>query len=190
MAKEKHGEDLYRAWEKVLDIDAYLRLLAFFYWVRNGDYADELYFYLSPEEDLPRFYLLPWDFDDIFALEPHEGAEEKMNLIGEKMLFSGEAELDRIIALDPFLYEAYLRALKQVMEEIDEKDLQIIFQDIYTELYPYYSKPEVIEMSKYDQARETNLERLKEDLNRNYEEMIERKGETLSNLRKLIPEEK
>jgi spore coat protein H len=188
MAKERHGKALYQAWEKVLDIDAYLRLLAFFYWVRNGDYADELYFYLSPEEDLPRFHLLPWDFDDIFAPEPHEGAEEKINLIGEKMLFSGEAELDQIIALDPYLYEAYLRSLKQVMEEIDEKDLQIIFQDIYTELYPYYNKPEVIEMSKYDQSRETNLERLKEDLNRSCEQMIERKEETLRKLRKLIPE--
>lgn len=190
MAKEAHGKNLYEAWTKVLDVDTYLRLLAFFYWVRNGDYADELYFYLSPDEDLPRFHLLPWDFDDIFAIEPHEGAEEKMNLIGGKMLFSGEAELDRIIALDPYLYEAYLRALKQVMEEINEKDLQVIFQDIYRELYPYYSKPEVIEMSKYDQSRQTDLERLKEDMNNSYQQLIERKEETLRKLRRLIPEEK
>lgn len=157
---------------------------------KNGDYADELYFYLSPDENPPRFHILPWDFDDIFAVEPHEGMAQKMNMIGDRMLFSGEAELDRIIALDPYLYAAYLRALRQVMEEIDEKDLRIIFQDIYTELYPYYNKPEVIEMSKYDQSRQTDLERLKEDLNRSYEQMLERKEETLRKLRRLIPEEK
>ncbi|MDP3446241.1 MAG: CotH kinase family protein, partial [Ignavibacteria bacterium] len=55
------GEELYTALSERLDLDSYLKWLAFNFIVRNGDYSDEVFFYIDPE--IKKYRIIPWDYD-------------------------------------------------------------------------------------------------------------------------------
>ena len=153
------GEELYNTLSAWIDIDFYMKWLAFNFFVRNGDYSDEVFFYIDTE--INKFRIIPWDYDDIFALTPHEGAAESKKHIGNKLLFSSEDQLDKKIASDPYLYKIYLSRMKEVLENFSPAVLKKIFENVYSELCPYYSVSEVISNSQYDQFKDASDENLK-----------------------------
>jgi spore coat protein H len=156
------GEELYNTLSQWMDVDNYMKWLAFNYFVRNGDYSDEVFFYIDPE--IGKYRIIPWDYDDIFAIAPHEGKDKAFKNLGEKPIFSTEDVLDVKIVTDPFLYKKYLVVLKEVLEELSPCDLKDVFDQTYAELFPYFSDQEIISQSQYDAHKDANLENLKTEI--------------------------
>lgn len=164
------GERLYEQLSKLMNLDMYMKWLAFNYFIKNGDYTDEVYFFINPSEK--RFDIIPWDYDDIFGRAPHEGWEIKKSKMGDKYLFSSEDRLDQAIAGDAFLYALYLRQLNEVLLQLDENVLKQAFENTYAELYPYYSNPDIIEMVKFDAYRSASLTTLKQSMEHTYSQLL------------------
>ena len=156
------GEELYNNLSKCIDLDNYMKWLAFNYFVHNGDYSDEVFFYIDPK--IGKFRIIPWDYDDIFAAAPHEGKVNNKKVVGDKLIFSSEDLLDVKIAQDPYLYNIYLTTLRRMLDELSLPELKVIFEDTYAELFPYYSETEIISNSKYDVYKDANLENLKSEI--------------------------
>jgi spore coat protein H len=142
----------------LLDIDAYMKWLAFNFLIRNGDFTDEVYFYFDP--GIKKLSIIPWDYDDLYFPAPHEGNIKNKKLLEEKLIFSAEDLLDKMIAKDPYLYEIYLVHFKDLLTQLSPSVLKRVFENTYAELYPYYSNEEIINMSGYDAYRNANLKRL------------------------------
>jgi len=156
------GEDLYARLNEILHVEDYLRWLAFNYIVRDGDYSDELYFYIDPKTK--RFRIIPWDYDDIFKAGPHEGIEVwKSKMDPSSLIFSAEDELDVKIAHDPYLYDQYLRCLSSVMEELKEEKVESVVNKIYEDLSPLFKSDEIIQAASKD-GYKTSLENLRVDI--------------------------
>lgn len=153
------GEELYTVLSAYLDIGNYMKWLAFNFLVHNGDYADEVYFYVDPE--IKKFRIIPWDYDDIFATTPHEGNKRRDKILGDRLIFSSEDLLDIKIATDPYLYKVYLERLTEVLETLSPVALRQVAQKTYAELYPYYSNEEIISNVQFDQYNDASLETLK-----------------------------
>jgi spore coat protein H len=156
------GEEYYRFLSEKLDVDVYMRWLAFNYFVRNGDYTDEVFFYIDPKTE--KFSIIPWDYDDLFSVRPHEGNTESRKKIGNKLFFSTEDKLDEKIVNDPYLYGKYLIQLDELLKQESPDVLKNIFEKTYAELYPYYSDNEIISNSAYDLHKNVDLIQLKNDL--------------------------
>ena len=153
------GEELYETLKEYLDIDYYMNWLAFNFLIHNGDYSDEVFFYIDPE--IGKYRILPWDYDDILVSSPHEGLKQRNISIGDKMLFSGEDLLDTKIANDPYLYGQYKAHLKEVLEAITPDELKLVIENTFAELYPYYIDDQIISNVQYDAYKDANLATLK-----------------------------
>jgi spore coat protein H len=156
------GEELYNTLSQWMDVDNYMKWLAFNYFVRNGDYSDEVFFYVDPE--IGKYRIIPWDYDDIFAIAPHEGKDKALKNLGEKLIFSTEDVLDVKIATYPFLYNKYLAVLNELLKELSPAILKDVFDTTYAELFPYFSENEIISQAQYDAYKDANMENLKTEL--------------------------
>lgn len=169
LIKKEKGVELYESLKNILDIRGYMRLMAFNYIICNHDYTDEQFLYINGLSDKKIFHIFPWDFDDVFSNSPHEGWQERNILLKDKLIFSGEDYLDLAIANDPVLYGHYLNQLDAVLKKLSEADLKEYYQNIYKELYAFYSRKDIMAMSKYDQFEtEYNLSDFQKQLNGNY----------------------
>ncbi len=160
--KKQEGEELFNTLSQWMDVENYMKWLAFNYFVKNGDYSDEVFFYVDPE--IGKFRIIPWDYDDIFAGTPHEGKDKAKRFVGDKLIFSAEDDLDVKIATDQFLYNKYLDIMKEVIETLSPKNLKEVFDNTYAELYPYFSEKEIISQAQFDAYKNANLENLKTEL--------------------------
>lgn len=177
-----NGEVLYKNLSAWLDLDFYMKWLAFNYLVRNGDYTDEVYFYFNPS--INKYSIIPWDYDDLFLSAPHEGNIENKSLLGDKLIFSGEDLLDARIASDLYLHHIYLNEFSKMLNQLSPDVLIRVFENTYAELYPYYSTNEIINMSEYDAYKNANFERLGNDLVTLYNQLRFSRDVFLENLRK------
>lgn len=164
------GEELYKSLSNWLDMDVYMKWLAFNFFVRNGDYTDEVYFFVDPGTN--KFSIIPWDYDDLFSAAPHEGNVESRKLLGDKLFFSTEDLLDKKIVTDPYLYKIYLIQFGELMNQLTTDVLKRVFENTYAELYPYYSNNEIISKSRYDLYKDANLINLKSDMLSLYKQLI------------------
>ena len=172
------GKALYDTLSQWLDLEMYMQWLAFNFFVKNGDYTDEIFFCIDPSTD--RFVFIPWDYDDIFALEPHEGFKARKSTIGDKQIFSSEDKLDQKIANDPFLYDLYLSELREMLLQLSEEVLKDIFEEVFAELYPYFSNNEIISMAQHDLYKEASLNTLIKQLNALYNALCQSRKAYLS----------
>ncbi len=115
------GNDLATHLQKLINLDIYFRFLAFNFLVMNGDYADEVFFYIEPQSEL--FGVIPWDYDDILKPAPHEGRAARNRELVDKKIFSIEESLDRAIAGNNELYTRYERTLKELLLRLDSTAL-------------------------------------------------------------------
>lgn len=160
--KKYHGEELYNILSGLLDLEVYMKWIAFNTLVRNGDYTDEVCFYFDPAKN--KFSIIPWDYDDLFSTKPHEVLVGGYTNQTNKFIFSTEDLLDQKIASDPFLYNIYLGHLREITDQLSPSVLKRIFENTYTELFPYFSKGEIISMSRYDLYKDVDLEKLKTEM--------------------------
>jgi len=153
------GEELYTALTQYIDLDSYMKWLAFNFIVRNGDYSDEVFFYIDPE--INKYRIIPWDYDDIFASAPHEGSLQRNKIMGDKLIFSSEDDLDKKIASDPYLYKVYLSKFKEVLEVLSPAVLKKVFENTYAELYPFFMNEDIISNSEFDVYKDADINNLK-----------------------------
>ncbi len=173
LTKEFEGEVLFDTLNSMVFMDRYFRWLAFNQLILNGDYTDELFLYLHPEER--KFDIIPWDYDDVFSSEPHEGMHKRNRRLDHQLLFSSEAYIDVIIDQDDYLYHRYLENFSEVLEVLSPEVLKRTFEQVYGELRPYYQKESIIEQSALDQYGLTNLASLEEDLQSQYSGLLSRR---------------
>ncbi len=181
--KKLEGEELYNSLNSKLDLQAYFDWLAFNYWIRNGDYTDEVYYYVLPDQQPVRFGIIPWDFDDILSYDPHEGKEARDKILGDKLIFSSEDILDRTIAMDPILYKKYCTRLGIVAGILGaETTLKTNLDYIQNSLSPYFNLRCVSEMSLLD-ANPTNAEQMKKQLVKTHSYLIRRSKDIKNKLK-------
>lgn len=154
------GEQLYTKLSEKMDLENYMGWLAVNYLLRNGDYADEVFFYFDPETN--RFKIIPWDYDDIFSARPHEGNSPTSDRAS--LLFSIEDDLDAKIATDPFLLKKYKEVLNEVCLALSDELIAEVFEATYSELYPYYIQEEIIQNVSTDLYKDANQENLRNEL--------------------------
>jgi spore coat protein H len=153
-----------------MDFEQYATWLGFNYFVKNGDYADELYHYIDPGS--LKYKIIPWDYDDIFSTQPHEGWKlRKERLDPSLLIFSSEDPLDIKIAMDPFLYEKYQETLQGLLNELTEKQIKSIIDKIYFDLAPLLHDPDIIIAVSKD-GYNINLTALEEDMKMIYGNLI------------------
>lgn len=170
LTKRYAGQQLYDSLNTVVHMEHYFQWLAFNYLIQNGDYTDELFLYLKSDEN--RFDIIPWDYDDIFMRQPHDGFEKRNKILDHKLLFSGEAYLDIVIDSDNVLYMKFLDSFREILEILYPDFIKQVFENVYAELYPYYTDQEIIAQSEYDYFGHTDLSILKADLQNHYQGMI------------------
>lgn len=156
------GEALYRILSQWIDLETYMKWIAFNSFVRNKDYTDEVFLYVDPASN--RFRIIPWDYDDLFSAEPHEGSAASRKILGDKLLFSSEDRLDQKIAADPLLYKLYLEQYREILTILTPEKIRKILEDTFAELYPYYSDNEIIESARHDLYPDKNIPKLKADM--------------------------
>ncbi|HQQ83786.1 MAG TPA: CotH kinase family protein [Cyclobacteriaceae bacterium] len=130
-----HGQSLYDRLNAKVNLDHYFKWIAFNYLIMNGDYADELYLYISPNDG--RYEVIPWDYDDILRPVPHEGMAARNAVEGfkSKYIFSSEDPLDRAIAADEVLYAHYLESFKDLLTNLDEATISRFAFQVRGELH-------------------------------------------------------
>lgn len=162
------GEQLYNVLSGLLDMHAYLKWIAFNFYVKNGDYTDEVYFYA----DSGIYNIIPWDYDDLFSSVPHEGETVNKAIRTDKLFFSTEDLLDRKIVSDPYLYKIYLLHLREMLGELTPEIIERAFENTYADLYPFYSNSEIISKSGYDLYPRATLTKLREELSTLYVKLL------------------
>jgi hypothetical protein len=161
------GRQMFDTLSAYIDLDQYFTKLSIDLLIKNGDYTDEIFFYSKIKDGREVLGVFPWDYDDIFADQPHEigrswapgtvfGAREYNSMqdiiadVGSVLLYSIEDDLDYKIAKDSFLYQEYLKSLRTVIEKIDLAAIDIIFDYTYDHIGPFYSNDSIIAQSRYD----------------------------------------
>ena len=173
MANHSSGRLLMDTLNAILDVERYFRWLSFNYLIMNGDYTDELFFFLDP--DTNKLHIIPWDYDDVFKAGPHEGSSKRDQLLGDKLIFSSETTLDKVIAKDRYLYEAYQKTFLDILVTLTDTVIQEVFEQVYQELTPYYLNETIISQSRHDMSGRTDLEKLQSDLNHHFQFLIRRR---------------
>ncbi len=179
------GQQLYQELDSLLDLNAYFSWLAVNYLINNGDYTDELFYYVLPETESVRFGIIPWDFDDIFASQPHEGRAVRDEYLSTEMIFSSEDPLDRAIAKDAYLYQRYLEQANKVLDILTLDRLRSIFEGIQVELQPYFLDPEILRLSEKDVEKAKGMDGLMKKMQTTSDYLVYR----YSHMRKKIREE-
>jgi hypothetical protein len=164
---EYSGREIYDTLSAYIDLEQYFTKLSIDLLVKNGDYTDEVFLYLKNMNGREVFGIFPWDYDDIFADQPHEidnpwapgtvfGTREYYSMddviadVGSVLLFSIEDDLDYKIAKDSFLYQEYLKTLRTIMEKIDLTVIDKIFDHTFDHIGPFYSNDSIVAQSLYD----------------------------------------
>lgn len=185
------GKQLYDSLNHHMNMQNYMRKMAVDMVLANGDYTDEVFFYSVPDENNNIIFdFIPWDYDDIFSILPHEvgrswavgqvfgpreynTAQDIQDELNGRLIFSIEDDIDYIISKDDYLYEKYLENLDEILQKYDTLFVQNSFDLLYKELIPFYEKTHVIEQSAYD-WNETNLEIFIQNLENKKNYLIDR----------------
>jgi hypothetical protein len=171
------GEELYQQLSSLIQLDHYFTWMAFNHLFQNGDYADEVYFVW--DETQKQFDIIPWDFDDLLQLKPHDAHP---GIVNKPFIFSTEDKLDATIAEDPFLYRKYLETYRQLLDKFSVDDLRQALETCFVRVQPYFDKPEVIAQSKYDQYGQTDRANLEKDLTNIYRSISARMNQIRTDL--------
>ncbi len=140
-------EALYHHLQTSMNIEAYFKWMGFNYFVKNGDYSDELFLYIDPNSS--QFKVMAWDYDDLLMDYPHEGREARYQMLKDRMIFSLEDDLDRTIATDEFVYAHYKQVLTALLQSLDDNQLDASAQKVLGELKQLNRDPMNGEITRY-----------------------------------------
>lgn len=154
----KSGADLFNDLRQKMDIESYMKLIVMNSLYRNGDGADEVFFYV--DGDLYKqgrifFRVMPWDFDDLFK-EMHNSEINKSEFAKNpnSLVYNYEDKLDLKFANDPFLYgQLKMMTQRLLTNELSSAQVASLIGKVQTELMPYLERADVLEMGKVDGGR-------------------------------------
>ena len=192
------GKQLYDSLYSRMDLEEYFTKLSIDMLLKNGDYTDEVYFYLKTDSGIEKFGIFPWDEDDLFSSQPHEigkswapgtvfgqryysSMNDVVADVGQKLLYSIEDDLDYKIAKDTLLYQRYLITLRSVMEKIDVSVIDKVFDNTFSQIGPFYAVDSIINESRYDD-KETNYDLFVSNLAAKKQFLKERRDQILTEL--------
>ncbi len=129
-----------------MDLDNYLRLLAFNSLVRNGDHVDETWLVSTDRLRADGsvgdwFQVMGWDPDDVFG-----GCHYSGNLAFDDayaISYCAEAELDDILLGDPVTYARYVAVLQEVIDAIPPERFRAALDLTEAQLARYMTRPEI-----------------------------------------------
>ncbi len=156
------GADLESHLQKVINLDSYLQYIAFNFLIMNGDYADEVFFYINVEKQW--FEVIPWDYDDILKPFPHEGLTARNKEFADKRIFSLEESLDRAIAGNQELYNRYVQALRNLLNILDSTALTGSAWQVINELEQISADKSVAEASLFLDKSPFDFAQAKDDI--------------------------
>ncbi len=184
------GQSFYEKLSEILDTEQYLSWMAFNYFVGNGDYTDEIFFYNKTVDKKIKFGIIPWDYDDIFMIHPHEGSINRFINFGDKLAFSSEDLLDLNLINDKYSYNKYLYVLSNVLEKLSIMEIKQVFESAYQELYPFYANKSILKASKSDAYGKTDLSKLELDMQNIYIQLVKKRKQTLVQLNSKLSQNK
>lgn len=167
LLKLHEGEALYQELSERINMEHYFRKMGIDYLLKNGDYSDEIFLYALVQGDDIQFDIIPWDYDDLFSDHPHEVGvtwgtgtmfgnrtypiyQDVLDVLGDKLIFSIEDDLDYIIATDSVLYARYEEELRDLVKVIEAWGFETLFGQIRSELASYYQNKEIVDQSTLD----------------------------------------
>ena len=117
VANECNDLDCYPDLKRIVDIDAYLRWIAWSSATSMGDYVDEIYFYASAEGNLNKRYwaIQAWDPDDAFQKCHHNGIDAIFDPFG--MLYCLEGSMDVVFVRSTDMYERFVETLETILKK-------------------------------------------------------------------------
>lgn len=118
-----------------MDLDTYLRWLAFNTFMKNGDYVDEAIFYASPEAGGQWYFRhVGWDPDDLFSDCHHYGKYALDD--GWGLLYCAEAHLDHAVVRSPAVMARYVTELETLLKvALPDKALDDTMAEVQAELF-------------------------------------------------------
>ncbi len=166
---------------KVINLDNYFYFLAFNYLVMNGDYADEVFFYIEPKNQL--FELIPWDYDDILKPVPHEGRVERNREFADKKIFSLEESFDRSIAGNKELYTLYEQSLKRMLLTLDSTSLVTSAHQVLIELEQLSQDKPMAEVTLFLDLHPFDITQARENISQSLDFILRRRNWILDNIK-------
>lgn len=159
--ENKKGEELFNDLKQKMDIEAYMRWMIMNSLYMNGDFPDEIFFYVDADlYKQGRIYLrvLPWDFDDLF--KPMHGVsinalEAKKSENKKSILYSYEDKLDRAFApVNTYMYDQLKATARNILlNEISRQNTDKLLNDIGTRLSEYLDNSTLLKLSASDSGR-------------------------------------
>lgn len=167
---------------RVINLEKYFQFIGFNYLITNGDYSDEVFFYIEPTKKW--FEIIPWDYDDIMRPIPHEGRSDRGLEFVDKKFFSLEEELDRTIAGNNLLYEQYEHSLKKLLLFLDSAKIESNAYTVYNELEQLSKDDSIAKASLFLGLHSFQIEQAKEDVAVSLDYILKRRTWILSQLTK------
>jgi hypothetical protein len=157
----KRGEELLNSLRKKMDIESYMRWMAMNSLYTNGDFPDEIFFYVDGDmykQGQIYFRVSPWDFDDLFKSAMHNvpiNESERLKPENQNsILYSYEDKLDRSFApVNAYMYEQFKAVTRQVINELSRSVTEGLLKQIGQELTEYLNSPAVLQMGAKDSGR-------------------------------------
>jgi spore coat protein H len=149
------GERLLAELQSRLNLSRYMKWLLVNSLLRNGDYSDEVFFYLDSSDPSRKFDIMPWDFDDLFKA-PHESDENLRfkDEIASGLLYGFENPLDQKIYFDPALNRLLHEEAKKLFTSITPELVTKIVDSIASDLIRYGgAEPAVLQNGLQDSYR-------------------------------------
>ncbi|MDX2432264.1 MAG: hypothetical protein QNK35_15105, partial [Bacteroides sp.] len=91
-----------------------------------------------------------WSIGSLFGTRSYDSHQDVLDVIGQKLIFSIEDDLDYAIAMDSVLYARYELVLTDLISTMDANMIGTLFSQVENELTPFYNNEEVVYQSRYD----------------------------------------
>lgn len=148
------GQRLYEELQTRMNLERYMHWLLINSVLMNGDFADEVFFYIDGADPSRRFDIMPWDFDDLFK-PPHSSAENTAHKsqIENGLLYGFENPLDQKIHSDPVLNAALYLEAKKLLAKLTPELVGRVVDRIRLDLERYGAEQAVLEGGALDSYR-------------------------------------
>ena len=156
----KSGETLFNSLKSKMDIGAYMRWMAMNSLYTNGDFPDEIFFFVDTEmykQGKIYFRVTPWDTDDLFKamhnvpINPTEAAKPEN---ARSILYSYEDKLDRSFSpANTYMYEQLKATTRTVLAKLTSDVTDGLLRHIYSEIQEYLTNQNVLTISGKDSGR-------------------------------------
>lgn len=148
------GQKLYEELQARMNLERYMQWILINSVLMNGDYADEVFFYIDGADRSRKFDIMPWDFDDLFK-PPHPSADNTAHKaeIESGLLYGFENPLDQKLSSDPVLNEALKLEAKKLFAKITPELIGRVIDRIDADLSTYAAEKSVLEGGVRDSYR-------------------------------------